>query len=447
MADHQSVVETPSPPPHVVVVGGGFAGLYATRALADLPVRVTVVDRRNHHLFSPLLYQVATAVLSAADIASPIRAILRRQRNVSVLLAEVTAVDLAGRKVVTADAGGQGAGGRSAGGQSALPYDYLILAAGTRHAYFGHDEWEPIAPGLKSLEDALTIRRRILLAFEEAEKADDLARRDELLTFAVVGAGPTGVELAGAIAEIARYAIARDFDRIDPTKARVVLIEAGPRILPTFPEKLGRKADEALRRLGVEVRTGAAVTDLAPGVVRMGEETLSAGTVLWAAGVVAAPVAHTLGVPLDRVGRVLVEPDLSLPGHPEAFVVGDLTAMSDAKGRPLPGLAPVATQQGRWAAQNIGRRLAGQATLPFRYTDRGTMATIGRNSAVANIRGVKLWGFPAWLAWAGIHILNLIGYRNRFVVGAQWLWSYVTLQRGARLITETAPLTGRRDEG
>ena len=415
--------DEPTATPRVVIVGGGFGGLYAARALATAPVRITVVDRRNHHLFAPLLYQVATAVLSPADIASPIRAILRRQENVSVLLAEVTDIDPAARQVVTAD-------GR-------LPYDYLILAAGTRHAYFGHDEWEALAPGLKSLEDALTIRRRILLAFEEAEKATDPARRDALLTFVVVGAGPTGVELAGAIAEIARFAMARDFDHIDPTKAHVVLVEAGPRILPTFPEKLGRKAGEALRRLGVEVRTGAAVTAIESGLVRLGEETLPAGTVLWAAGVTASPVARTLGVPLDRAGRVQVEPDLSVPGHPDAFVVGDLAAMTDAKGRPLPGVAPVAIQQGRWAARNIARRLTGQPTQPFRYKDRGNMATIGRNSAVADIRGLKLSGFVAWLAWAVIHVLNLIGYRNRLVVAVQWLWSYLTLQRGARLITET----------
>ncbi len=422
----------PKRQPHVVIVGGGFGGLYAARALAGQPVRVTVVDRRNHHLFQPLLYQVATAVLSPADIASPIRTILRRQENVTVLLAEVTAVDLAAREVILA-----------AGGEQRLGYDYLILAVGTRHAYFGHDEWERFAPGLKSLEDALDIRRRVLLAFEEAERTTDPTRRDAMLTFVVVGAGPTGVELAGAIAEIARFAMARDFDHIDPTHANVVLLEAGPRILPTFPERLAPKADEALRRLGVRVRTGAAVTAIEPGLVRLGEEAIAAGTVLWAAGVTASPLGRTLGVPLDRAGRVLVERDLSVPGHPEAFVVGDLAAMTDAKGRPLPGIAPVAIQQGQWAAGNIARALEGQPSRPFRYRDRGNMATIGRNSAVADIKGLKLWGFPAWLAWAVVHVFNLIGYRNRIVVSVQWLWSYLTLQRGARLITETAPAPRR----
>ncbi len=422
----------PKRQPHVVIVGGGFGGLYAARALAGQPVRVTVVDRRNHHLFQPLLYQVATAVLSPADIASPIRTILRRQENVTVLLAEVTAVDLAAREVILA-----------AGGEQRLGYDYLILAVGTRHAYFGHDEWERFAPGLKSLEDALDIRRRVLLAFEEAERTTDPTRRDAMLTFVVVGAGPTGVELAGAIAEIARFAMARDFDHIDPTHANVVLLEAGPRILPTFSERLAPKADEALRRLGVRVRTGAAVTAIEPGLVRLGEEAIAAGTVLWAAGVTASPLGRTLGVPLDRAGRVLVERDLSVPGHPEAFVVGDLAAMTDAKGRPLPGIAPVAIQQGQWAAGNIARALEGQPSRPFRYRDRGNMATIGRNSAVADIKGLKLWGFPAWLAWAVVHVFNLIGYRNRIVVSVQWLWSYLTLQRGARLITETAPAPRR----
>lgn len=410
--------------PHVVVVGAGFGGLYAAQALRDAPVRVTVIDRRNHHLFQPLLYQVATAVLSPADIAQPIRSILRDQENVSVLLAEVTAVDPEAQEIVI--------GGRRVG------YDYLVLALGSSHAYFGHDEWEPLAPGLKSLEDAVEIRRRVLLAFEEAERETSAARRDVHMTFVVVGGGPTGVELAGAIAEIARFALAEDFDAIDPTKARVILLEAADRLLLTFPEKLGKRAEMELRRLGVVVRLGKAVTGIEAGLVRLGEEAIRTGTVLWAAGVQAAPLARSLDVSLDRAGRVEVNADLSAPGHPNIFVVGDLAALA-VKGKPLPGTAPVAIQQGRWAAANIARAVSGEQTHRFRYRDRGNMATIGRNSAVADIRGLRLTGFVAWLAWAVVHVFNLIGFRNRLVVSIQWLWGYLTFQRGARLITDPAP--------
>ena len=416
----------PSPPPdpswpHVVVVGGGFAGLQAAKALAEAPVRVTVVDRRNHHLFQPLLYQVATAALSPADIAQPIRSVLRGQPNVEVLLAEATAIEPASKTVVLAE-------GR-------LPYDSLILAAGANHAYFGHDEWEPFAPGLKTLEEALDIRRRILLSFEEAERETDPARRRALMTFVVVGGGPTGVEMAGAIAEIARFSLARDFRHIDTRDAKVILVEAGDRLLSAFPERLSRHALNDLRRLGVEVKFGAPVTAIDAGRVTVGDDVIAAETVVWAAGVRSSPLGRSLGVELDRAGRVLIERDLSVPGHPEIFVIGDMASLADGRGRPLPGVAQVAMQQGIWAATNIQRRIAGKPTLPFRYRDLGNMATIGRNSAVADIRGLRLTGFVAWLAWAGVHILNLIGFRNRVLVALQWLWQYLTFQRGARLIT------------
>lgn len=415
-----------SPPPdpswpHVAIIGGGFAGLQAAKGLAEAPVRVTIVDRRNHHLFQPLLYQVATAALSPADIAQPIRSVLRGQPNVEVVLAEAVAVDPAGKAVVLEE-------GR-------IPYDFLILAAGANHAYFGHDEWEPFAPGLKTLEEALDIRRRILLSFEEAERETDPARRKALMTFVVVGGGPTGVEMAGAIAEIARFSLARDFRHIDTRDARVILVEAGDRLLSAFPERLSRHALSDLRRLGVEVMFGAPVTAIDAGRVTVGDEVIAADTVVWAAGVRSSPLGRSLGVELDRAGRVLIERDLSVPGHPEIFVVGDMASLADGRGRPLPGVAQVAMQQGAWAAANIQRRIAGKPTRPFRYRDLGNMATIGRNSAVADIRGLLLTGFIAWLAWAVVHILNLIGFRNRVLVAMQWLWSYLTFQRGARLIT------------
>ena len=407
--------------PHVVIVGGGFAGLEAARRLGRRPARVTLLDRRNHHLFQPLLYQVATASLSPADIATPLRSILRRHRNVSVILAEAGAVDLAGQRVVL--------------DRGEIAYDALVVAAGVSHSYFGHDDWELLAPGLKTLEDALEIRRRVLLAFEAAERASDGAERHALLTFVIIGAGPTGVELAGALAEISRQTIARDFRVIDPTQARIVLLEGGPRILPTFPEALSHSAAAALRRIGVEVRTSALVTRVTPDAVWVGGEQVRCRAVLWAAGVAASPLARSLGVPLDRAGRVLVEADLSIPGHPEAFVVGDLAAFLHQDGGPLPGIAPVAMQQGRAVAENVWRRLNRQPTVPFRYRDKGYMATIGRAAAVAVIGRLHLSGRIAWLAWVLVHIAFLIGFRNRFIVLFEWAWAYVTFQRGARLIT------------
>ena len=407
--------------PHVVIVGGGFGGLYAARALAGRPVRVTLLDRRNHHLFQPLLYQVATAALNPSDIAIPLRSILRRAANVTVLLAEVEAVDLAARRLVLDG--------------DPLDYDALVLAAGAGHSYFGHDDWEPFAPSLKTLEDALEIRRRVLLAYETAEREQDRAEQRALLTSVVIGGGPTGVELAGALAEISRETIARDFRRIDPTKARIVLLEAGPRVLAAFPDPLPARAAAALTRIGVEVRTGATVTRVTPDAVWLGDEQIRARTVLWAAGVAAAPLTRTLGVPLDQAGRVLVERDLSIPGHPEAFAIGDLCALTGDDGHPLPGLAPVALQQGRAAAQNVLHRLAGEPTEPFHYRDRGSMATIGRAAAVAVVGRFRLSGLLAWLAWLFVHIAFLIGFRNRFLVLFQWAWAYLSWQRGARLIT------------
>jgi NADH:ubiquinone reductase (H+-translocating) len=411
----------------VVIVGGGFGGLQAAKAFADAPVQVTLVDRRNHHLFQPLLYQVATAALSPADIAQPIRSVLRGQSNVDVVLAGVDAIDVAAREIVLDE------------DQQAirLPYDYVILAAGAHHAYFGHDEWAPNAPGLKTLEDALDIRRRILLSFEEADREPDPTRRKALMTFVVVGGGPTGVEMAGAIAEIARFSLARDFRHIDTRDARVILIEASTQLLAAFPDRLSRHALGDLERLGVDVRFGKPVTAIAPHAVTIGDETIAANTIVWAAGVQSSPLGRSLGVELDRAGRVIVNPDLSVPGHPEIFVIGDMASLADPRGRPLPGVAQVAMQQGAWAAANILRAIEGQPRRPFRYRDLGNMATIGRNSAVADIRGLRLTGFVAWLAWALVHILNLIGFRNRVLVGLQWLWSYLTLQRGARLITDT----------
>jgi NADH:ubiquinone reductase (H+-translocating) len=410
----------------VVIVGGGFGGLRAAKALADAPVRVTLVDRRNHHLFQPLLYQVATAALSPADIAHPIRSVLRGQPNVEVILAGVDAIDVTAKEVVLDEDEGR------------LPYDYLILAAGANHAYFGHDEWATAAPGLKTLEDALDIRRRILTSFEEAEREQDPARRKALMTFVVVGGGPTGVEMAGAIAEIARFSLARDFRHIDTRDAKVLLIEAGSQLLGAFPDRLSRHALRDLERLGVEVRFGQPVTAIAPDAVTVGSEIIPANTIVWAAGVQASPLGRSLGVELDRAGRVLVNPDLSIPGHPEIFVIGDMASLKDARGRPLPGVAQVAMQQGAWAAANILRAIEGKPARVFRYRDLGNMATIGRNSAVADIRGLRLTGFVAWLAWAFVHILNLIGFRNRVLVALQWLWDYLTFQRGARLITEAA---------
>jgi NADH dehydrogenase len=407
--------------PRVVIVGGGFGGLAAARALRRAPVDVTLVDRRNHHLFQPLLYQVATAGLSPADIAYPIRSVLRRQANASVLLAEAIGVDLARRELVLKD-------GR-------LGYDYLVLATGARHAYFGHEEWEPLAPGLKSLEDALEIRRRILLAFEKAERETSPDARRALLTIVVVGGGPTGVELAGAIAEIARQVMKSDFRAIDPTETRVILVEAGPRVLASFPESLSAHAAEELTERGVEVRTGVRVTAIDDHSVALGTERIAAETVLWAAGVAASPLVALLGAPIDPVGRVKIEPDCSIPGHPEIFVIGDAQTAVQPNGAPLPGVAPVAMQQGRYVAGVIRATMAGAPREPFAYVDKGNLATIGRASAVAHIGRVKLWGLTAWVLWLVVHILYLVGFRNRVIVLINWAWAYLTLSRGARLIT------------
>lgn len=405
----------------VVIIGGGFGGLYAARALARAPVKVTLLDRRNHHVFQPLLYQVASAALSPGDIASPIRWIVRRQRNISVLLADVTAVDPARRVVVT----------RSSG---EIAYDFLIVAAGATHAYFGHDEWRATAPGLKTLEDALEIRRRVLLAFERAELERDEQRRRSLLTFVVIGGGPTGVELAGALAEISRQSLARDFRQFDPGSARIVLLEAGPSLLASFPETLRAAAKRDLERLGVEVRVGKAVTGVRPGRVDAGDEVIETETVLWAAGVAASPLGATLGVPLDRAGRVIVGPDLTIPGHANVFIIGDLAAFMSG-GRPLPGVAQVAIQMGRHAARNIAHAIAGQPYREFTYKDLGNMATIGRASAVADFGWLRLKGWIGWLAWLFVHVLNLIGFRNRLIVLVQWAWAYFSYQRAIRLIT------------
>jgi len=407
--------------PHVVIIGAGFGGLYAARALKKAPAEITLIDRRNHHLFQPLLYQVATAALSPGDIAYPIRAVLSRQKNVRVLLAEAQAIDLRSHKVVLKD--------------GELTYDFLLLATGVTHAYFGHEDWARLAPGLKTLEDALEIRRRILYAFERAERATDEARRGELLTFVIVGGGPTGVELAGAIAEISRQVLVRDFRVIDPRQARVILVEAGPRLLPAYPEDLSAKAEASLKKLGVEVWIDSPVTSIEKGGAAARGQGIRAATILWAAGVKTSPLAASLGVELDRAGRLLVAPDLSIPGHPDAFVIGDLACFLHQTGKPLPGVAPVAIQQGRHAARNICRALHGQPAEPFHYRDKGSIATIGRAAAVADFGVVKVSGFLAWLAYLFVHIFFLIGFRNRFVVMFEWAWAYFTYQRAARLIT------------
>ena len=407
---------------HVVIVGGGFGGLNAARALSSVPVQVTLLDRRNHHVFQPLLYQVAGAALSPGDIASPIRWILRRQTNVEVLLANVVRVAPERRTLVLSD--------------GEVSYDSLILAPGATHAYFGHDEWRVAAPGLKTLEDALEIRRRVLLAYERAERETDPLKREALLTFVVIGGGPTGVELAGALAEISRQSLGRDFRHFDPTVARVILLEAGPVILSTFPEMLRDAARKDLTRIGVDVRLGKPVTKVADGRVEMDGEVIRAETVLWAAGVAASPLGATLGVPMDRAGRVLIQPDLTVPGHPEIFVIGDLASLNGSDGKPLPGVAQVAIQMGRHAARNIGRGLEGRGYEPFVYRDLGNMATIGRASAIADFGWLRLKGYIGWLAWLFVHIINLIGFRNRLVVLVQWAWAYVTYQRAIRLITD-----------
>ncbi|WP_407353103.1 NAD(P)/FAD-dependent oxidoreductase [Luteimonas sp. R10] len=409
--------------PHVVIVGGGFAGLWAARGLAHAPVRITLVDRGNHHLFQPLLYQVATAGLSAPDIAAPLRHILRRQRNVEVRMATVAAIDPAAKRV------------RLAGGD-ALGFDYLLLATGATHAYFGNDAWAAHAPGLKTLDDALALRRRLLTAFERAEAEPDPTQRAAWLDFAIVGGGPTGVELAGTLAEIARHTLRDEFRRIEPATARVRLIEAGPRVLPSFPERLSERARRQLERLGVEVLTDAPVTGIDADGCHLGERLVPARTVVWAAGVAASPLARTLGVPLDRAGRVPVRPDLSIGAHPDIFVAGDLATVQQG-GRPVPGVAPAAKQMGRHVARTIRARLGGGTGTPFRYRDFGNLATIGRQAAVVDLGRLKFSGTLAWWFWLVAHVFFLIGFRNRLTVMLDWTWAYWTWQRAARIILGT----------
>jgi NADH dehydrogenase len=407
--------------PRVVIVGGGFGGLEAAKKLVCENVHLTVIDRTNYHLFQPLLYQVATAALSPADIAAPIRAVLQKCKNAEVMLAEVQSVDVNTRVVHTGDLNVQ--------------YDYLILATGARHSYFGHPEWERLAPGLKSLEDAVEIRRRILLAFEYAEKISDPAARAAAITFVIIGGGPTGVEMAGAIAEIARHTLARDFRHIDPSSARVVLIEGESQVLATFPEDLRTSAMKQLQDLGVEIRTGVRATDLTEAGLRVGDEFIPCRVKIWAAGNTASFVGKSLGVPVDRVGRVIVQDDLTIPGHPEVQVIGDLANFTGKDGKSLPGVSPVAMQQGRHAARNIMNMIEGRKPQRFWYFDKGSMATIGRNKAVADLRLLHLSGLPAWVAWLFVHTLFLVGFRNRVVVLFQWAWAYFTFNKGARLIT------------
>ncbi|MGD0523528.1 MAG: NAD(P)/FAD-dependent oxidoreductase [Polyangiaceae bacterium] len=409
--------------PHVVIVGGGFGGLTAAQALDRAPVRVTLVDRTNHHTFQPLLYQVAMAGLSPAEIAQPIRSIVRREHNATVLMADVARIEARTRRLELTDG-------------SFIDWDFLIVACGARTSYFGHDDWERAAPGLKSIEDAIEIRQRVLLSFERAERETNAAKRGELLSFVVIGGGPTGVELAGALAELSKFVLERDFRHIDPTEAQVRLLEAGPRILPSFPDDLAESAVSQLQELGVKVQTGTKVTSIEPGLVRLGDTSIPCSVVLWAAGVSANPLTATLGVPLDASGRVKVEPDLTVPGHPRIFVIGDAARLDGKDGKPLPGVSPVAMQQARTAVKSIRRALVGRNTLPFRYFDKGSMATIGRRRAIAMVDRMHMSGFLAWMAWLFIHIWYLIGFRNRLVVLITWAWSYFTYRRGARLIMD-----------
>ena len=407
--------------PHVVIVGAGFGGLEAAKKLGKEAVRVTVIDRTNHHLFQPLLYEVATAALSPADIAAPIRGILNDFSNTEVILAEVKSVGVATKTVNI--------------GSHEIAYDYLILATGSRHSYFGHDEWEKLAPGLKSLEDAVEIRRRLLLAFEYAERITDEAAKAAAMTFVIIGGGPTGVEMAGAIAEIARYTLAKDFRNIDPASARVVLVEGDQRVLSSFPEDLSISAMSQLKQLGVEVRTGIHAKNLTETGLEVGDEFIPCRLKIWAAGNTASFVGKTMGVPVDKAGRVIVNEDLTIPGHPEVQVIGDLANFSHQDGKLLPGVSPVAMQQGRHAARNILALIDGRKPQRFRYWDKGSMATIGRNKAVANLNFIHLSGRPAWLVWLFVHIIFLVGFRNRIAVLMQWAWAYVTFNKGARLIT------------
>ena len=408
--------------PRVVIIGAGFAGLQTAKKLRRAPVEITIIDRHNYHCFQPLLYQVATAALSPADIAWPVRHILRSQKNATVFMANVIGIDTKARVVKTQALN--------------VPYDFLVIATGATYAYFGHDAWAAFAPGLKSIEDGTHIRRSILSAFEQAELTRDEAERRRLLTFVIVGGGPTGVEMAGAVAEIARQTLARDFRRIDPRTARCVLIEAGPRLLPSFSEKNSNYARATLTKMGVEVMTGSPVIGCDQRGVDLPHRRIDAASIIWAAGVVASPAAEWLGAESDRVGRVIVQPDLSLPGHPEIFVIGD-TASVQEDGRPVPGLAPAAKQMGSHVANGIMARLAGQSLRPFHYRDLGELATVGRRAAVVEIGGLRITGFIGWLFWSFVHIYFLIGVRNRVMVAMTWLWSYITFQRGARLITTT----------
>ena len=414
--------------PRVVVVGAGFGGLEAARKLARLPINITVVDRKNHHTFQPLLYQVATAGISPGEIAAPIRWILRGRKNVEVVLAEVQGFDLDRRKVLCPDI--------------EISYDYLIVAAGAGHSYFGHDEWEPTAPGLKTIEDALEIRRRVLLAFELAEKAALGGKPGSPLNFVIVGGGPTGVELAGTLAEIAKNVLRHEFVSIDPQQAKIILLEGGPRVLPAYAPDLSQSAVRQLQKLGVEVRQSALVTKIEPGLVWVGSEKIPAAVVLWAAGVQASALGRKLDAPLDRAGRVMVNPDLSIAGRPEVFVVGDLASLKDSQGNMLPGVAPVAMQEGRFVADNIERELKQQPRNEFHYVDKGSLATIGRAAAVAQFSKLHISGYFAWLAWLFVHVFFLIGFRNRIIVLLQWAWSYLTYERGARLITGDTNLPG-----
>ena len=410
--------------PKVVIVGGGFGGLYAAKELAEKNVRVTLVDRTNHHLFQPLLYQVATAGLSPADIAQPIRHILKEAKNTEVVMGEVDRIDTQSKQVHTTKG-------------LIFSYDYLIVAAGARHSYFGHDEWERFAPGLKNLADALELRRRILQAFEAAEIANSEEERRAALTFIVVGAGPTGVEMAGAVAELARHTLAEDFRRVDPRATRVLLVEGVARVLPAFHEDLSRSALKQLQSMGIEVRTGTMVKEVTNHGVTVNGEFIPSWTVIWAAGNAAAPIGKSLSAETDRAGRVIVNEDLTVPGHPEIFAIGDMACFKHQTGEPLPALSPVAMQMGRHAAKNILSRLQGQKLAAFRYFDKGTMATIGRNKAVADLKFVRFGGYLAWLSWLFVHLIFLIGLRNRLLVFFQWTWAYLTYGRGARLIYGT----------
>jgi len=413
--------------PRVVIVGAGFAGINAAKALGGLPVRVTVLDRKNHHTFQPLLYQVALAALSPAEIASPIRNVLRDDANTEVLLGEVISFDLE-RRIVTSKGPGDSR-------PLDLAYDYLLVAAGATHAYFGHPEWAKFAPGLKSIEDATEIRGRVLLAFEEAEREGYAGRPTPPLNFVVIGAGATGVELAGAISDISRHYLEEEFRSIDPSRSRIILLEGGPRALPTYPEDLSASAEKQLRQMGVEVRTNAMVTNVEDRLVTVGQEKIPAAAILWAAGVSASPLGKMLGAPTDRAGRVIVEPDLTIPGHPEVFVVGDLAASKMKDGNLVPGVAPAAIQMGKYAAKQIKRVVAGQPREPFEYWDKGSLATIGRSHAVADFGRFHVSGYFAWLSWLFVHLFFLIGFRNRLLVMMEWGWSYLTYNHSARLIT------------